>query len=75
MIYLETTAREIVDKYPSLEEGLPVCNCAMPSLRVFKTPRSVGIQCTECNSGTWTRYVDSKAMVDLLYNIKEQLND
>lgn len=68
MIFPDTPAEKWLDKYPALKEGFPLCTCAQPHLRPYRTRKSVGIECLDCKTAVWTRtkFEDNQYFLGLL---------
>ena len=55
MFYLDTPVENWLNRYPALKNDEPLCDCSNPNVVSFRSKKSVGIVCRECNSATWIR--------------------
>ena len=68
MLYVDIEPQYWVKKYPALHSDTALCECISPVIKPFVTDKSVGLVCTECNTGTWIRKnkEENQKLLDLL---------
>lgn len=70
MFYLDIPIDQWLIKYPALQDEEPLCDCKEPDIIPFRTRKSVGLVCKDCNSGTWIRakVEDNFKLLNLFYS-------